>query len=434
MPSRQCIVFLVSLILLSGQACAALVNVTVDDQSPDPPPGVTLIYSPIDDWNTGPSCTTCVERPVDAFEGTWHDTTYNPADAAQSTMATATFQFTGTLYELIATYRNQHDGLDPGSAIYAFGILSHSSVNDFREENLLFYLDGEPCGAYEQSPVRGDPAYSYNINLYANDSIPHGPHNFTIQNGQQAGSSSLILLDYYVYSMDDEAPSSSDGTSTVIVTQAPSTFSYTSEVQPSMLSSPPTIASSSLRATTSTSSLPGIPITSSSSIVLITGSPSAGAPMIAPSSPAPLAHPTGNNLSPSASSSLTESSHSVSPHTRAVIIACTVCGGVILLALIFFCCRRHLRSRLDKHMLFEINQFVLPVERPGTPSQLTTPLAYTQSLPDVGDDDVFSSASTNGTTSVAHFPSSSGPDAMSLPPAYKRSAWEGEITLKSSLA
>ncbi len=42
---------------------------------------------------------------------------------------------------------------------------------------------------------------------------------------------------------DDEAPSSSDGTSAVIVTQAPSTFSYTSEVQPSMLSPPPTIAS-----------------------------------------------------------------------------------------------------------------------------------------------------------------------------------------------
>ncbi|THG97553.1 hypothetical protein EW026_g4468 [Hermanssonia centrifuga] len=73
--------------------------------------------------------------------------------------------------------------------------------------DIFFYIDDHMVGIFKDSPPAnpdGGIVYDYNVVLYANPSISQpGSHNFTLQNGQIGGSSSLILFDYIIYTRSD---------------------------------------------------------------------------------------------------------------------------------------------------------------------------------------------------------------------------------------
>ncbi|KAJ3557687.1 hypothetical protein NM688_g1338 [Phlebia brevispora] len=159
-----------------------LVNVTVDDSFPDPFTGETLAYSPSTHWCNQTSCAGSHSKPnsAQAYNHTWHGAMYHPTSASEDEIQTASFQFNG-------------------SAIYAFGILSLSSN---KPADLTFYIDNHLAGSFEFFPP-GNNGYNYSVLLYANSSIPQGTHTFTVQNGHSGGNTSLVLLDYLVYTSDD---------------------------------------------------------------------------------------------------------------------------------------------------------------------------------------------------------------------------------------
>ncbi|PSS37172.1 hypothetical protein PHLCEN_2v1045 [Hermanssonia centrifuga] len=153
--------------ILLSFVSADLVNITVDDTNPDPLTGAIFEYSP-SGWNIGPTCHKCVARPnqQDAYDGTWHDAT------SRDSPQTASLEFNGSAADI------------------------------------LFLIDGQVLGSFVYTPP-GDPgAYSYNILLYGNDSIPEGQHTLTVQNGEVNGPDSLILLDYMVYTRSEDDPTS----------------------------------------------------------------------------------------------------------------------------------------------------------------------------------------------------------------------------------
>ena len=88
-----------------------------------------------------------------------------------------------------------------GSAIYVYGILAATTPGGLTGfTDLTFFLDGETVGGLVMSTA-GQQGFKYNFSVYSNTSIPHGTHNFTMQNGGTAGGgNSLVLLDYIVYS------------------------------------------------------------------------------------------------------------------------------------------------------------------------------------------------------------------------------------------
>lgn len=63
---------------------AALVNVTIDDTLGDLTTGINFTYNPPSAWAYGPTCTGCTAHPdpAQAFDGTWHDATYNPVSGS----------------------------------------------------------------------------------------------------------------------------------------------------------------------------------------------------------------------------------------------------------------------------------------------------------------------------------------------------------------
>lgn len=89
----------VLLALLPAPANAALVNVTVDDNSLSP---TAITYLPPDTWSFGPTCPTCDAHPDAnrAFKGTWHDTSFFPATESGAGQAqTASLVFDGALLQ-----------------------------------------------------------------------------------------------------------------------------------------------------------------------------------------------------------------------------------------------------------------------------------------------------------------------------------------------
>jgi hypothetical protein len=86
-----------------------------------------------------------------------------------------------------------------GSAIYVYGILSHSKSDPISNAELYFFIDGTQVGTFSFTP-NGSRTYSYNYLLYSNNNIPYAPHSFRLQNGRIGGPVSLVLLDYLVYS------------------------------------------------------------------------------------------------------------------------------------------------------------------------------------------------------------------------------------------
>ncbi|PIL30899.1 hypothetical protein GSI_07068 [Ganoderma sinense ZZ0214-1] len=175
---------------LLPQASAVLVNVTVDDTFGDPATGNQIIYEPQGLWQLGQSCNGCTARPDKflAFNGTWHDSTFNDAslpDANQ--LPIATFSFTGV-------------------AVYVYCIVTHSFNPPDGNSDMSFLIDNVVVGTFQQPPT-GDPSYLYNDPVYVNDSLSPGPHTIAIVNGQVNGNKSLALLDYIVYTRVDNSTS-----------------------------------------------------------------------------------------------------------------------------------------------------------------------------------------------------------------------------------
>jgi hypothetical protein len=64
---------------------------------------------------------------------------------------------------------------------------------------MTFFIDGVQVGTFSQPGV-GTGNFTYNVNVYANDTLPPGNHTLTLQNGHTDGPDSLALLDYITYS------------------------------------------------------------------------------------------------------------------------------------------------------------------------------------------------------------------------------------------
>lgn len=86
-----------------------------------------------------------------------------------------------------------------GSAIYAYGLLCHhQGTNPACTSQLRFYIDNQLYGSFEYVPD-GTAGFTYNTLLFSVDTLPHGPHEFVIQNGVDNKEISLLLFDYLIY-------------------------------------------------------------------------------------------------------------------------------------------------------------------------------------------------------------------------------------------
>ncbi|KAH9850678.1 hypothetical protein C2E23DRAFT_759957, partial [Lenzites betulinus] len=171
-------------------ASAALVNVTIDDTFGDESNGIQVAYEPPSQWNVGQDCTGCTAHPNPqlAFNGTWHDSTYNDTRNNDPSIAvsTAAVQFEGV-------------------AVYVFCIVTRSFTSPDANADMSFFIDDEPVGRYIQAPD-GNTTYEYNVPVYVNQSLSNGLHTITVANGQYGADKSLLLLDYIVYTREVADP------------------------------------------------------------------------------------------------------------------------------------------------------------------------------------------------------------------------------------
>ncbi|KLO18722.1 hypothetical protein SCHPADRAFT_993380 [Schizopora paradoxa] len=170
----------VALLLFKGVLCT-LRNVSIDDTMGDPVTRRNIIYNPPGDWAHGQSCRSCsaqATQPEDAFDGTWHNSTYQVGGS----LVSASAQFNGT-------------------AVYVICILTGSLQRPNGNSDMTFILDGKTVGNFALAPD-GDDEYKSNVTVYANESLSSGVHNITLVSGL-AGQESLVLLDRIIYSMDD---------------------------------------------------------------------------------------------------------------------------------------------------------------------------------------------------------------------------------------
>jgi hypothetical protein len=91
---------------------------------------------------------------------------------------------------------------------------------------MTFYLDGVVVGSFQQFAI-GSAGFDYHVPVYANTAVTPGPHTFTVQNGRQGGSNSLMILDSIVYSYDDGKPGgSSAGAPSAAVSSVPASAKH----------------------------------------------------------------------------------------------------------------------------------------------------------------------------------------------------------------
>jgi hypothetical protein len=83
-----------------------------------------------------------------------------------------------------------------GTAIYIYGILPPQLQDVTTLVDLRFLLDGEPVSSYRHEPGSADE-YEYDVNFYANGSIPDGPHELILQPMAQPNQS-VLLFDYAI--------------------------------------------------------------------------------------------------------------------------------------------------------------------------------------------------------------------------------------------
>ncbi|THH30166.1 hypothetical protein EUX98_g3998 [Antrodiella citrinella] len=283
-----------SLLLLCSYSLvsATLVNITVDDSGADPSNGARIMYAPSSAWSFGQDCTACTARPdpEEAFMETWHDGTFNPQPGS-----------------------NDDPNMVLRSAIYVFCILAHTFSSPDGNSDMTFLIDGQPVGAFSQSPT-GATNYDFNVPVYTNTSIPFGIHTFTLWNGHVNEAKSLVLLDYLIYSteQDDIVPPLTGNNS------SQSAFSFITQTSSGLTSLP-----MSTSASTSLSSS-GTPMSSGTASTLLVPTPT----------PSTTGQPASDNAS--THSSLTS-------RDRIIIAASSAGGGLLILACIIITliyCRR----------------------------------------------------------------------------------------------
>lgn len=161
-----------------------LVNRTIDDTLGDPTTGVSIKYTPSNQWNLGQDCQICLVHldPSKPYLGTWHDVSWYPPNNGDNVLQAQT-EFTG-------------------SAVYVYGMLKLDWISD-----CSFFIDGQHVGTYQRNPDKGAEGIQYNTLFYANNTLTHGSHQLTIQaGGMVTGNYTLLLLDYIIYTFDDSLP------------------------------------------------------------------------------------------------------------------------------------------------------------------------------------------------------------------------------------
>jgi len=195
---------------------AVLVNVTIDDTLGDFETGRLITYIPDGEWNVGPSCISCaatgqLDRNM-IHGGTWHDGIANKSPVVSSPQ------------QLLASVPFY------GSAVYVYCIIANTKDYPNGNTDMTFLVDSQPAGEYIRQPT-GDNTFQYNVLVFASQSLPHGNHTLTIQNGHIGGPMSLVLLDYIVYSYDNgsNAPATSSSSASFVHLQPqPTSTSSTS--------------------------------------------------------------------------------------------------------------------------------------------------------------------------------------------------------------
>lgn len=94
---------MVSLALGLGLICARLAVLTtaqlvvIDDQNGDEKTGLLPVYSPSANWQQGATCVSCGLKPnaFYAFDGTWHDSTYDSTQEISPEIPSFTLLFYG---------------------------------------------------------------------------------------------------------------------------------------------------------------------------------------------------------------------------------------------------------------------------------------------------------------------------------------------------
>ena len=189
---------LLCLSTLSSLSAAANINQTIDDlQTGSQAPA----FAPSGDWATGQTCTTCALHPgivnvSQAFDGTWHDSTYHPGSPPGEITAT----FTGT-------------------AVYVFNIIANNFGGITTFTNLTFYIDNELVGSYIHTPT-SDANILYRVPVYTNTSLANQEHFLRIVNGG-GPDASLILFDFIAYTTED-LPSNTTSTTKELASRATS--------------------------------------------------------------------------------------------------------------------------------------------------------------------------------------------------------------------
>ncbi len=184
------------LLLISCLATATLTNRTIDDEEGDSVSGLLPEFSPPGAWHQGSTCTTCLVHldSSQTFDGTWHDTTYQPDDPEPRTI---TMRFNGT-------------------AVYVYNALANKVTNADTGTYLTFVLDGSLVGLYQHTPT-DTTLFDYNIPVYTNRSLQNEEHQLVIQASGAMQSPSLILFDYVVYTFDNTSKAAATSTKSLNV-------------------------------------------------------------------------------------------------------------------------------------------------------------------------------------------------------------------------
>ncbi|KIY49433.1 hypothetical protein FISHEDRAFT_72756 [Fistulina hepatica ATCC 64428] len=166
----------------------AATNITVDDQFAGDS-SITLTYYPSSgQWSQGQNCPSCSNQPdpSDCYDRTWMDATYDiTVDDVQPTV---TISFTGT-------------------GIYVYGVLS---AIQSMYANYEFTLDGSEAGTYFHAPGE----YIYHVNFFAVANLENTQHT-VVMIPVEVNYPSSILLDYVIYTVEDETTTSSSSSSAV---------------------------------------------------------------------------------------------------------------------------------------------------------------------------------------------------------------------------
>lgn len=83
-------------------------KVTIDDQNGDEKTGQFPIYSPSAIWSQGADCSEChlQPNPSYAFDGTWHDSTYDPTQKLRPGIPSFALFFEGQYYDVLQDSMN----------------------------------------------------------------------------------------------------------------------------------------------------------------------------------------------------------------------------------------------------------------------------------------------------------------------------------------